>query len=740
MSVNLPKRWLDSKDWSAPLELIDRLHLARIHPAFCDTEDPVCGVAYTRVSSDKTLCQEYAEDPNRKRNFPVAQCILDWREKDGDSQFVNVVCQLGLLQTVILPAQLDVETHRYAVEHLEKSSGLELPWLRSNSSGEPQLDQRRDKMNEIFRNYRTAADIQEFVSLLESPTGDELRGGSRRILGRKDLALRRLSDNEQRYHMLLVSDMEQSFFSLLFILSAANNHASELAGNSLQTLKEWIRGTPGSALLRSELCHKDHTLDDSRPKDEFVDGKETHRPDESKGDRELQNAQFWRASTFEEAAYALGFLDARSNGSITARFERLAEWLCAEAAQTEPHPALTVRVYKEGQAQSLISSLELNLIQLKRHLQQPSLNSLRVLCEHMIVRLSQIYIRTRSGRQPILDDPGHLTEFRGATTNLPGVRFNLPGEYLLRKAEPISRNFFATALGYARDESDPFSRPLLGAFAVGTLIDMPAIDEQTKPRLRALRALLRTIVQFGTDRSMTQLWTSYRNKERAAQQYHAEAHEIKKVTRFISADTPPHVLNEIKMYFNTLFTTKETLTSAFGEGMFPSDFGAGKNLRDFVANAMRIAARIETVVSDTRSRTVNTEVSELHRAARLGEHRLQIEVDSAASIDASESDPNRAMCCSALICALRNVIQHSAADSPITITLDAQRRLVIRNKGRDTQTGLTGEVRPEVFHPGKTREAIRFYVGQYSADSSKVWMDWDPDDKAEYLTMIPWPW
>lgn len=301
-------------------------------------------------------------------------------------------------------------------------------------------------MNKSFHDFRTAKDVQEFVDLLESPTGEELLA-SGTVRGIDALKLDCLTHEEKQHHLLLVSDQEQSFFSLLFVLAAANDHAKERGGDSIEELQKWITEQPDHEgkipKLRSELCHKDKTLDDSCPDDHpnTVDGGRFIE------DRGWPPYHFWRASTFKEAVYALGFVKGRGRGDeeqTTERFKRLCRWLASPKA--EIHPALKVKVCFHDEKQPLIKVLDFNESLLRKWQAEPGLDTLRSLCCHLIDRLSKACVKTKTGKCPLLDKAESFCRFRDAESSMPGVRFNIPGEYLLRKGESISRNFWLSGI------------------------------------------------------------------------------------------------------------------------------------------------------------------------------------------------------------------------------------------------------------------------------------------------------
>lgn len=511
----MPVKLSDEQDWSVLLlEVMDRLHLSRIHPRVCST---MCGAK----SIEQKPCERHAQS----HLFPVAQCILGWENEEGndwivegDGLFVKVQWQLGLLQTIPLSAQFVPGSSRYNLEHLENTVGLKIPWLRPREdNNKPEFDPRRKRMNEIFRSFRRKPDVQEFASLLESPSREELRVETGPVEFINAVKLVHLSSEEKKHGFLLVSDMEQSFFSLLFVLAEANNHAKKCNVN----VREWVRGEEGGQLLRSELCHMDKNLDDSRYKScpkEFDKDTEYFRPNEKKyGDRIIDEwpDHFWRASTFEEAVHALGFIKScrgSATKETTNRFQRLLQWLGEVTKdEEESHPALQVKVYLDDELRPLIDVLK--QLPIQQYQSNPDLDKLRSLCDALIEKLSTVRIKIKTGEvRALLDSAESFSQFHDPEFGLPGLRFNVSGEYLLRKGESISRSFFATALDYATDDPSPS----VGTFAVGTLLNANQFAEETVTRIRGIRALLRALVQFGVDHVMAKLLTEYAKREARA--------------------------------------------------------------------------------------------------------------------------------------------------------------------------------------------------------------------------------
>lgn len=457
------------------LELIDRLHMARIRPRMaCSSTARACGDPSQGTPSERPCIRHLREG----HQFPVAQCILDGTA--GDGLFRRVQEWLGILQLVVLFGQLvDQPTRTYKLEHLESIPGLRLrvPWIRriedhgSVVTYEP--DPKAPGMAGIFRQFRErVTGVQEFVRLLESADGRELILSMEHSGVGHGLASfqtpSRLSRDEDDHHFLLVTDQEQSFFSLLYVLAEAHAHAEELAVD----LDEWF---DDGVALRSVLSHSHGSLD-------------AREPDGSRGDRPLEHApgHFWAVMSFSESMNALGFTTSTS-GSLrpTERFRRLQRQLSECAGW---HPLRTAQIdHPCGNLASIVL----------KH------------CRGILDRDYDPVTLARSLARVIVEVYPNGSREVSASEN---VRFNLPGEALLRKGEVSSRSFFATPLSYVHDQ--PSERPLAAAFVVGTIDDLNSFDEESQERIRALRALLRALVTFGTDVSQTWLLVARREQER----------------------------------------------------------------------------------------------------------------------------------------------------------------------------------------------------------------------------------
>jgi hypothetical protein len=219
-------------------------------------------------------------------------------------------------------------------------------------------------------------------------------------------------------------------------------------------------------------------------------------------------------------------------------------------------------------------------------------------------------------------------------------------------------------------------------------------------------------------------------------QYIIQAHEIKKVTNSIAGETPAHVLDQIRVYFNTLFGITVDALFEQGAAAFPSDYAAGDSLFEFVRNAMRVAARIGVIISWTSSGNTQRDESELAKAAENDVDRLEIFFDN-LKITAGV-DKNKWSFFAALVCGLRNVLKHSPSNSKIKILRrDRTGLIVILNEATWFMRG-DGQMKREKFSPGQTQEALDFYVNLYDNKTRDAVMHWNHFIKC-YVTKIPYP-
>jgi hypothetical protein len=235
------------------------------------------------------------------------------------------------------------------------------------------------------------------------------------------------------------------------------------------------------------------------------------------------------------------------------------------------------------------------------------------------------------------------------------------------------------------------------------------------------------------------------DKQRSAQ-YAFEAHEVRKVIRFIDSSYPPHVLEEVKYYFNTLFAATYDHDYLSGtEGILPPEFAKGENFKEFFTNAMLVASRIELMVKKLeRHRSYETR-EELHGEAEAEVSRLDFcaRCEAEPLSDDKMGWQTRWALCSTLICVLRNVLKHSRALTPVFIDIEedenSHRTIVIRNVSRQAHSETQPRHSPANYVPGKSYEAICYLIKQYEGDPGKVKMQPEVLGDYDYVTTVPFP-
>jgi len=219
--------------------------------------------------------------------------------------------------------------------------------------------------------------------------------------------------------------------------------------------------------------------------------------------------------------------------------------------------------------------------------------------------------------------------------------------------------------------------------------------------------------------------------ERRAE-YVQQSHETRRLVRWIQAAAPPTVLANIRLYFNTLFAITDSDISETTGRLFPPNFGAGRDLREFVTNAWEVASQIEatkdfcnktalsTLSGDNREALEAQAQSFLNSAIEKARKRLDLRSQSlSALLPGADSDhirQGRWYFFAALVCALRNVSYHSrsAAHTPIEVDLSTDQAgppiLLVYNKSI-ALPGVSGQPKMSL---GSTEQAIRHFARLYN--------------------------
>jgi len=467
-------------NWAELVEVLDLIHLARNFAGDCPKGDlAMCREA--TAGQQALPCQRYID---RGVAYPEAWCLLE-RDQDnklGTTLFHRVQKQLRLLQTVIHFGDWSDEGFHFSNLSEDRKYGVEIPWLSTDVmdaygrrqqlvplseqhgvTWTPREDPKKRHMQRIFIANREREKLAEFVNLFApSPKGGVW-----------------ISEYERQNRILLVPDSELSFFSLLFVLAAA------VASGTERNARAWVAGNP--AKLRAELCHA-YELDEERAPGTYRDFF-AGRPEAQYRLPGVENYVFDEV-TFGDATVVLGFCD-NSLASVTPRFQRLVEWLRSGSAGRSSLVSHG-KLWRLGKAETLGQLLQPTVGELPDH-KDLDIQSLKTLCFGLLDSLADV--QAEDGR-PFLSAPEHIRRFVSP-------RFNILGEFLLRKRESASRSYFASPLAFFDDDQSGATR--VGAFALGTLLDTETLDASTTPRIRALRALLRALAGFGMDRSFSSL-------------------------------------------------------------------------------------------------------------------------------------------------------------------------------------------------------------------------------------------
>lgn len=376
--------------------------------------------------------------------FPDAQRILDGEQPAA--LFPRVQRSLGLLQAVILYG-LPVDDSRDAplkLAHLETTLGLRVPWLsvphdESGATWQAEPARRASILASLFHRFREGSDhsVQEFIDHMP-------------IAGLRAKRVAPASQLENEGQFLLVSDSEQSLFSLLFVLL-------EAADAGAARVHAWLADESGTTPLRSVFCQVE------------LDG---IRPPRARSLAQPWGDHYWKEATAAHALQALGLED--RDGAATPRYRRLRAWL------SEPDGPGQRALERSG----LPPGLARQMVEAAR----PADRSPRELASE-IARVLTAHEEWRSHSAFSSSDTLCTPRAR--------VRFNLPGEYLLRRDENIARSFFATPLSLMQIGEE---RAFTAAFALGSLLDLdesPAAHDLTLRRLALLRQLLGSVAAFG---------------------------------------------------------------------------------------------------------------------------------------------------------------------------------------------------------------------------------------------------
>ncbi len=450
-------------EWAEYHELIDLLHMARVYAQTCP-----CTAETGSVRPCDRLFQE-------RRPYPVAACLVA-EQKPLCGRFPAVQQRLGLLQTVIHYGVHTSDGYRFNT--LDQDLKIETPFFKNYPDG-LKKDEREPFLKQALVAYRKTDRIQEFAGALTPkdpkyllPLSRLPRGGDVGQVSHEQLARVLLTPAEDQSHFLLVGAGEQAFFGLLFALAAATEDATGQGEPGLRDT--WLAEETTLGCL---LLHDDLGGSDSKVVSHFATMR--RRPWKE------MDRHAWGTADFRDACMSLGLLDLNSHP--TRRYSALREWLTGPA---DGHPSLTRPVVDLESGKEIPGGLSAIVKEVAVALTAapPGLGPLRQLAKDLCRALAGVGYRSADGaRVALLASPSNIIRF-------PGVRFNIPGEYLLGQWGTEPRTYFATILDYAAWEGK--DGPQVGVFALGTLAEVanPTADNA---RLHAVRTLLRALGSFG---------------------------------------------------------------------------------------------------------------------------------------------------------------------------------------------------------------------------------------------------
>lgn len=213
-------------------------------------------------------------------------------------------------------------------------------------------------------------------------------------------------------------------------------------------------------------------------------------------------------------------------------------------------------------------------------------------------------------------------------------------------------------------------------------------------------------------------------------QFFYQAHEIRKLIESIRPTTPSFLLEEVRLYFNVIFGSREFLIKSYYDGLdyLPKDYKIGDSFKEMVDNATKIASRVQAVVQlieekklasctpdqfqsivENYQSEVDNRISYKHKLPKvLSENRRD-----------EKATPFHFL--SAVICGLRNALKHKKSASEIIVHLSEDwSELWMDNETQTVSPLFRGGPKQQKLHPGSTTASLNYYVGVYSAIEAKL--------------------
>ena len=212
-----------------------------------------------------------------------------------------------------------------------------------------------------------------------------------------------------------------------------------------------------------------------------------------------------------------------------------------------------------------------------------------------------------------------------------------------------------------------------------------------------------------------------------------QAHEIRRIIECIQEDTPGFILDEVRLYFNVIYGSREFIIRSFYDGAInlPKEYRIGSNYKELVDNAAVIASKIQVLVDllrESKLKSCTPEVFEKRVQKKMDEiqNKINPKVPFSAALKNLHNDEKAIAFhfLSAVICALRNTLKHKEESSPIRINLSPdKRRLEIINLQKSFSPLAVNVDKESPFvrlHPGSTENSLRYYISVYSEEEIEM--------------------
>ena len=368
---------------------------------------------------------------------------------------------------------------------------------RINNDNTIAKDNSKAAFESIFKKFRTSRDglaAQEFVkAFMKLKEIKDQKSGTGELIS----ANIPFTDNEFDDYYLLVLDGEMSFFSLLLILSNAVRYCADNDVN----IDHWV---DHNEIMINSVIYSEVMGDE--------------RSENSKTISTI-TASFIEPDNFENAMSALGLLH---GGKVSKRFIRMIDWLESAIVKNRTHPSIR---YAET---SLSDPKNISLVISNTLDQSRGGKDIGLFVKALIKNL-------RKSDGGVLKDVYSLS-----------VRFNIVGEYLLRKNETIDRSFFAFPLAFISNAMSIGQQSNVGSFVVGTLQDFECGKSE---KIKILKNVLSELSRDIFDKKLYQV---INNNIEATKQESLKSAKAAIMGRNMSHNIGSHVLYYLKGHLGSV--------------------------------------------------------------------------------------------------------------------------------------------------------------------------------------------